>query len=208
MTSFVLLILCLIFFSSYSRFNFAITLSGDKTSYLKFENIPFDENNKISFQFKPASDHGLLLYLDSSGLSKDFIYIYLIDNQVAATVCINASTNYFSSNNFAHKSSWNNITLEKRDTAFDFSFNEESTSISLVAENGKIQTGEPFSSGLFIGGLPNNIHLNKLSFQNVYYKPHLSGDIHNVINDIGNNWLVSQFVICYYSLISISVFAL
>ena len=179
-----------IIFSSYSRINFAINLSGEKTSYLKFENIPFDNNNKLSFQFKPISDHGLLLYIDSSGISKDFIYIYLIDSKVTATICNNGSTKYFSSSSFANKNSWNNITLEKQERSYEFGFNQESTSFSLLGENGRVQTGEPFSSGLFLGGLPNNINLNKLSFQNVYYKPHLSGDIHNVINDIGKNWLV------------------
>ena len=180
------LIVLIIFSYNWLLFK-ALTLTGDKQSFIKFDKPNCDYSCNISLQFKPISDHGVLLYIDSQGETKDFIYVYLIDSQISATFSsASGKTSFFTSKTFATKYYWNQISIQKLQNGVNISFNDESK----LLDSEFVQTFEGLSSGLFVGGIPSDAKLDSLSYPNVYYKPHYGGEVQNVQNDLGINWLV------------------
>ena len=162
-----------------------IELSGNRQSFIQFETPSCRVRCNISLQFNPQSEHGLLLYMDSEGSTKDYVYIYLIDNQVGATFSsANQNSAFFTSEGFVTKYNWNEISIGRLENGVNFTFNDESVLLDGVYSD----LFDRITSGLYIGGVPSDTEFDQLSFPNVYYKPHYGGKVQNIRNDMGDNW--------------------
>ena len=123
--------------------------------------------------------------MDSEGSTKDYVYIYLIDNQVGATFSsANQNSAFFTSEGFVTKYNWNEISIGRLENGVNFTFNDESVLLDGVYSD----LFDRITSGLYIGGVPSDTEFDQLSFPNVYYKPHYGGKVQNIRNDMGDNW--------------------